>query len=62
MPVAVRPRDSRCYETVSIKATAPKTRVDTDLMHRVDYPVDPRVATDSLMLRVHEDDFKVLIR
>ena len=30
-------------------------------MHGVDDPVDPRIASDGLVLRVHEDDFKVFV-
>lgn len=32
------------------------------LVHGVDDPVDPRVATDGLVLRIDQDDLKVLVR
>ena len=31
------------------------------LMHRIDNPVDARVSSDSLVLRVHEDDLVELV-
>ena len=33
----------------------------TNLMDRVDNPADPGVPTDSFVLRIDEDDFKVLV-
>lgn len=31
------------------------------LVNRVDDPIDPRIATDCFMLRVHKNDFEVFI-
>lgn len=60
MPVAVSPRDSRCYIPISLDTYVFAATV-TYLVHRVDYPVDPWVATNCFVLWVNEDDLEVFV-
>jgi hypothetical protein len=58
--VAVRPRDSRCYEKVSFRSIGDLWR-DIYLVNGVDDPVDAGILADSLVLGVDENDFEVLV-
>ena len=49
-------------ETSALLASSSETTALTVLVDRVDDPVDARIPTDSLVLRIDEDDFVVLVR
>lgn len=59
--MAVRPRDSRCYVNELAYLFPIPEYSASYLVNRVDDPVDAGIATDSLVLRVDQDDFKVLV-
>jgi hypothetical protein len=58
LPVAVRPRDSRCCVELACDL---KFQGITDLVHWVYDPIDAGIVANCLMLRIDQDYFKVLV-
>lgn len=69
MPVAVSPRDSRCWSMLALYYITHETyrlkNANADaaayLVNRVDDPADAGIATDSFVLGVDADDFIELV-